>query len=199
MKPRRALLPILLAAVAGAVASAPVGAAVNLFGFRCCYHVTAGAMLPSLSPSQLFSVSAYDSGAGPEAGDIIFFRLPALSSVPFVSRVIGRPRDHVQMIAGVVYVNGGVVKRERVGEFVDTNQGRTVTYRRWRETLANGVSYETIDRSDTYDFGDTSIFDTPAGKYFVLGDRRDGSLDSRDQTRYGYVPLADILGKVKPL
>jgi signal peptidase I len=101
------------------------------------------------------------------------------------------------MIAGALYVNGAAVKRERIGEFVTATESGPITSRRWHETLANGVGYDTIDQSDTYEFGNTPVFAMPADEYFVLGDARDNSWISRDPKGFGNVPLSDILGKVK--
>jgi signal peptidase I len=159
--------------------------------------MASGSMLPTLQPDQVFAAVAYSPSNPPEAGDIILFKRPAHGQAPYVERIIGRPGDRVQMIAGTVHVNGHAVKRELVNEFVATNNGVAGTYRRWRETLANGVSYETIDQTDNYEFGNTPVFEIAAGEYFVLGDTRDNSWDSRDPSDFGNVPLADILGKVK--
>jgi signal peptidase I len=197
MTPWRAFSLILFAAAAGIVASAPVGAVVNLFGFHCCYYMASRSMLPTLPQGKMLGAVAYSPSDGPEAGDVILFQRPARGADPYVKRIIGRPGDRVQMIAGTLNLNGKATKRERIGEFVNTAESGPTTYRRWRETLANGVSYETIDETDNYDFGNTSVFEVPAGEYFVLGDARDNSWDSRDPSRFGNVPLADILGKVK--
>lgn len=197
MTPARALSLGLLAAAAGALASAPAGAAFSLFGYHCCYHMAAGSMLPTMPVNQVFAAEAYSPTDPPQAGDIILFQRPARGPDPYVKRIVGRPGDHVQMIAGALYVNGAAAKRERIGEFVRKTETGPVTSRRWRETLANGVSYDTIDQSDTYEFGNTPVFDMPAGEYFVLGDTRDNSWDSRDPKGFGNVPLSDILGKVK--
>jgi signal peptidase I len=197
MTPWRAFSLILFAAAAGIVASAPVGAVVNLFGFHCCYYMASRSMLPTLPQGKMLGALAYSLSDAPEAGDVILFQRPARGPDPYVKRIIGRPGDRVQMMAGNVYVNGKAVERERIGDFVETSEAGTTSYRRWRETLASGVSYETIDQTDSYDFGNTPVFAMPAGEYFVLGDARDNSWDSRDPSRFGNVPLADILGKVK--
>src|SRR5580692_1747663 len=78
-------------------------------------------------------------GSGPQRGDVVVFRLPKDDSVDYIKRVIGLPGDHIQMIDGVLNINGVAVKRERIDDFVDTDEnGRTTRVKRWRETLPNG-------------------------------------------------------------
>src|SRR5690348_15307980 len=83
-------------------------------------------------------------GSSPERGDIVVFRLPKDDSTDYIKRVIGLPGDNVQMIQGVLHINGVPVKRERVDDFVDVDEtGRASKIRQWKETLPNGVSYRT--------------------------------------------------------
>ena len=85
----------------------------------------------------------------PERGDIVVFRLPKDDSTDYIKRVIGLPGDRIQMIDGVLHINGQPVKRERIEDFIDTEEsGRATRVQRWRETLPNGVSYTTLDLID---------------------------------------------------
>ena len=83
----------------------------------------------------------------PERGDIVVFRLPKDDSTDYIKRVIGLPGDRIQMIDGVLHINGQPVKRERIEDFIDERGGRPRrrACKRWRETLPNGVSYTTLD------------------------------------------------------
>jgi signal peptidase I len=181
---------------AGVVAATPSMAAFSLFGFHCCYHMAARSMLPTIPLNQIFAAKAYLESAPPARGDVILFLRLKRGDQPYVKRVVGLPGDSIQMLDGALYVNGKTVKRERVGDFAVTDDAGKTVCRRWHETLPNGVSYDTIDGSDDYALGRTPVFETPPGQYFVLGDWRDNSLDSREQSDFGFVPLADILGKV---
>src|SRR3979411_2137367 len=84
----------------------------------------------------------------PERGDIVVFRLPKDDSTDYIKRVIGLPGDRIQMIDGVLHINGQPVKRERIDDFIDEDGGRTGRVKRWRETLPNGGRYNTLDLQD---------------------------------------------------
>jgi signal peptidase I len=134
-------------------------------------------------------------GAEPKRGDVVVFRLPRDPSSDYIKRVIGLPGDHIQMIGGLLHINGVPVKRERIGDFVDDDDG--VAIRRWRETLPDGVSYEVLDLQDNGFLDNTQEYVVPAGHYFMMGDNRDNSVDSRVQSAVGYVPFENIIGKAQ--
>src|ERR1700736_1044465 len=88
--------------------------------------------------------------ANPQRGDVVVFRLPKDDSIDYIKRVIGLPGDRIQMINGLLHINGEPVKRERIEDFVDTDEnGRTMRVKRWRETLPNGVSYTPLGRLES--------------------------------------------------
>jgi signal peptidase I len=146
-----------------------------------------------LSPP-LFSGRIF--GSAPERGDVAVFRLPTDDSADYIKRVIGLPGDRIQMVGGLLHINGAPVRRERIGDLIDDeNDGEHI--RRWRETLPNGVSYESLDLEDGGMLDDTEEYVVPPGHYFMMGDNRDNSTDSRVLSVVGYVPFENFVGKAQ--
>lgn len=145
------------------------------------------------SPS-LFSGRIW--GAEPERGDVAVFRLPRDPSIDYIKRVIGLPGDEIQMIDGILHINGAAVPHERVDDYLMTNRnGRQIRAPRYRETLPNGVSYFTLDLVENGFSDNTGVFKVPEGHYFMMGDNRDNSSDSRVQSGVGFVPLENFVGR----
>jgi len=147
-----------------------------------------------LSPP-LFSGRVF--GSAPERGDVVVFRLPKDDSTDYIKRVIGLPGDRIRMIDGLLHINGTPVKRERVDDFVDDENGGAERVRRWRETLPNGVTYQSLDLQDNGFLDNTQEYLVPPGHYFMMGDNRDNSTDSRVLSAVGYVPFENLVGKAQ--
>ncbi|SDG71117.1 signal peptidase I [Pelagibacterium luteolum] len=136
-------------------------------------------------------------GSSPERGDVAVFR-PVPQRDNYVKRVIGLPGDRIQMIDGTLNINGEEVPRELVGEDIDRDSsGLDLPVQLYRETLPNGVSYVVQEVSDNAQFDNTSVYTVPPGHYFMMGDNRDRSLDSRSLTAVGYVPFENFVGKAE--
>ena len=133
----------------------------------------------------------------PKRGDIAVFRLPSDPNVDYIKRVVGLPGERIQMINGVLHINGTAVKRERIGVFsADGSYGDAVTNAPvYQETLPNGVTYETLDINPNSATDNTREFLVPEGHYFMMGDNRDNSADSR--LAVGYVPLENFVGRAE--
>jgi signal peptidase I len=147
-----------------------------------------------LSPP-LFSGRVF--GSMPERGDVVVFRLPKDGSIDYIKRVIGLPGDRIKVVDGLLYINGSPVKRERVDDFIDDENGSSERVRRWRETLPNGVTYQTLDLQDDGPLDNTEEYLVPPGHYFMMGDNRDNSADSRVLSAVGYVPFENLIGKAQ--
>ena len=133
-------------------------------------------------------------GSQPERGDVAVFKFPPNPSLDYIKRVIGLPGDRVQMRDGQLFINGEPVQRERVGEIDNpdiTEMSRPVEV--WRETLPNGVSYDTFDLTPNGIGDNTREFVVPPAHYFMMGDNRDNSTDSRFSV--GYVPEDHLVGR----
>lgn len=136
-------------------------------------------------------------GREPERGDIAVFR-PVPQSDAYIKRVIGMPGDTVKMTGGILYINGEPMEREAVGRDQDTDSfGMTVPVTRYRETLPNGRSYIINEISNDAPLDNTSEYVVPANHYFMMGDNRDRSQDSRVLSEVGYVPAGNLIGKAE--
>ena len=136
----------------------------------------------------------------PERGDVAVFKLPTDTSVDYIKRVIGLPGDTIQVIDGVVHINGEPVKREKIDDFIEQSPSGIVRrVPRYRETLPNGVSYETLDLTTRGEVDNTREYKVPEGHYFMMGDNRDNSVDSRYLNRVGYVPFENFMGRAEIL
>ena len=128
-------------------------------------------------------------------GDLVVFRVPRTDQ-DYVKRIVGLPGDRIQMRGGLLHINGAPVQRERLSEFAeDADQGFPKRIKRWRETLSDGVSYETLDERDDGQLNNTGVFTVPPDDYFMLGDNRDNSVDSR-MPEIGYVPAENLIGQI---
>ncbi len=133
-------------------------------------------------------------GGEPERGDVVVFKFPPNPSVDYIKRVIGLPGDKVQMRGGQLFINDVAVPREKVGQIDNpdiTEVSRPVDV--YRETLPNGVSFDTLDLTPNGIGDDTREFIVPDGHYFMLGDNRDNSADSRFSV--GFVPYDHLVGR----
>jgi signal peptidase I len=181
------------------------------------FNIPAGSMKPTLLVGDYIFVSKYAYGyshyslpysprlfsgrilaSEPRRGDVVVFRLPKDDKTDYVKRIVGLPGDRIQMKEGQVIINGSPVQREHLADFTgdDPCGGGTAPVKRWRETLDSGVTYETLDCVDKGFYDNTNVYAVPKGNYFVLGDNRDNSTDSRVMSAVGYIPFENIIGRV---
>lgn len=150
--------------------------------------------IPLVAPAQ--ASEGRILGGEAERGDVVVFRLPADPAQDYIKRVIGLPGDRIQMVAGVLHINGEPVKLERIEDRVELREdGSEARVPQFRETLPNGVQHVILNREDESRFDDTEEFQVPAGHYFMMGDNRDNSNDSRGDV--GVVPAANLVGRAQ--
>ncbi len=138
-------------------------------------------------------------GAGPTRGDIAVFRPPREPDTDYIKRVIGLPGDRIQVRDGILYINDEAVKREPAGEWEGEGRfGATGPIKEYRETLPNGVSYITLDMTESGPGDNTKVYEVPPDHYFMMGDNRDNSQDSRFlDGPVGFVPAENLIGRAE--
>lgn len=145
----------------------------------------------------------------PQRGDIVVFVLPSDNKTFYVKRVVGLPGDIVQVKDGAVFVNNKMVKRRLIttakdldhneisgNSFSESFHGSKDDFDLFEETNHEGKTYETLNSNSSDVLGQTPEFHVPEGHYFMMGDNRDNSLDSRFD-KVGFVPFENIIGKPK--
>lgn len=136
-------------------------------------------------------------GAEPKRGDVAVFKLPRDNSTDYIKRVIGLPGDEIQMRNGQVFINGQGVPKEPDGTFTTWEDGRERTIAVFQETLPNGVKYKVLDSDPDGPYDNTGVYKVPPGHYFMMGDNRDNSTDSRVRSAVGFVPYENFIGRAE--
>jgi len=138
------------------------------------------------------------NGRDPARGDVVVFRLPRDPQQTWIKRVIGLPGDRVQVSAGMVFVNGRPLIQTVIGPGRDHDAPARAVLR-VQETLPEGRRYTTWLAGLGQPGDDTGVYVVPAGDYFVMGDNRDNSLDSRwpREVGVGLLPAENLVGKAE--
>jgi signal peptidase I len=182
------------------------------------FNIPSGSLIPTLLIGDYLFVSKYSYGysrhsmpfspplfsgriwgSEPKRGDIAVFKLPKDGSTDYIKRVIGLPGERIQVLEGVLHINGRAVKRERIADYRTTDPyGRTVSVPQYRETLPEGTSHNIIERDGDRGYWDnTGAYTVPAGHFLMMGDNRDNSTDSRDESSVGFVPYENFVGRAE--
>lgn len=167
------------------------------------FRIPSGSMMPTLLVGDFILVNKFSYGirlpvlnrkiienGAPEKGDIIVFRYPENPSVDYIKRVVGAPGDHVAYQSKVLYINGKVAKQQPVGIYNGVGGGAVMTGSRENIEDLNGTSHHILTMSGRPDMNFEFI--VPENEYFVMGDNRDNSRDSRF---WGTVPDRNLVGK----
>ena len=133
--------------------------------------------------------------AQPERGDVVVFKWPRDNSTDFIKRLIGLPGDRIEMRSGTLYLNGEAIPKIETEPFVEYFGSSPHNVTQYIETFPDGTSYNVLDRQPNGNLDTTQVFVVPEGHYFMMGDNRDNSDDSRQGV--GFVPHENLVGKAQ--
>ena len=182
------------------------------------FNIPSGSMKPTLLVGDYLFVSKFSYGysryslpfgiplfpgrlffSEPKRGDVAVFKLPTDTSTDYIKRILGLPGDKIQVIKGVLNINGKAIKRRAAGHFVEKDKW-SLHYRqipRYTETLPDGRSYMILEETDSGMGDNTPVYTVPEGYYFAMGDNRDRSQDSRFLNVVGYIPRQNLVGRAE--
>jgi signal peptidase I len=178
------------------------------------FHIPSGSMKPTLLVGDYIFVAKYSYGYSrysfpfginffegrfwqknePKRGDIIVFRLPSDPKINYIKRLVGLPGDRIQMLDGTLYINEQKIDKIADGTFIDDDSGVGIPIRKFSENLSEEKMITTLDQTKTPQ-DNTGIYEVPEGHYFMMGDNRDNSQDSRYLDFVGYVPEENLVGR----
>jgi signal peptidase I len=181
------------------------------------FNIPSGSMIPTLLVGDFLFVSKFTYGYSrfslpwsppliegrilardPERGDVAVFKLPSDNSTDYIKRVIGLPGDRIQVREGILHINRKPVQRELQDVIeVEGYSGRIEQVSEYVEILPNGRRHLVWEASDHERFDNTPEFFVPPGHFFMMGDNRDSSQDSRAHSIVGFVPLENLVGRAE--
>ncbi len=186
------------------------------------FNIPSGSMIPSLLVGDFLFVNKYSYGYSdksvgygfvnfdgrvwdtkPKRGDVVVFKLPTNPSIDYIKRLIGMPGDTIQVKDGILYINGNPLPREPKGDYKVPLEIEDRTYHSYTETLPGGKQHPILELGDDEALDNTPLYTVPAGHYFMMGDNRDNSQDSRvmpDQHHgqgVGFVPAENLVGRAE--
>lgn len=167
------------------------------------FRIPSASMMPTLLIGDFILVNKYDYGLRwpvlnsmllenktPERGDIVVFRYPDDPSIPFIKRVVGLPGDQVTYYEKTIYINGTRMEQAEMGEYEAKGAGRMMMGANLLLEKLDTVEYEVLEDPRRASHNVRTVI--PDGHYFVLGDNRDNSKDSR---YWGFVPDENLIGR----
>ncbi len=180
------------------------------------FNIPSGSMKPNLLVGDFIFVSKYSYGFSkhslpfsvpliprkifsntPERGDVVVFKTPENNRTDYIKRVIGLPGDKIEIKNGIIFINGSEVLRKKLNDFIDTdNNTSNKRVRMYNEYFFN-KEINILDITDNGIADNTQLFNVPENHFFVMGDNRDNSQDSRFISTVGFIPYENLVGKAQ--
>ena len=180
------------------------------------FNIPSGSMKPNLLVGDFIFVSKWSYGYSkhslpfsiplipkkifskfPSRGDIVVFKTPYDNRTDYIKRVIGLPGDKIKIVNGNIIINGRTILRKKIEDFIDTDKnGKKFRLRQYKE-LFYYLEFNTIDLTDKGLVDNTIEYVVPNDHFFVMGDNRDNSQDSRFLNKVGYIPMDNLIGKAQ--
>ncbi len=180
------------------------------------FNIPSGSMKPNLLVGDFIFVSKYSYGFSkhslpfsiplipgkifsntPERGDVVVFKTPENNRTDYIKRVIGLPGDKIEIKNGIIFINGSEILRKKLNDFIDTdNKTSNKRVRMYNEYFFN-KEINILDITDNGIADNTQLFNVPENHFFVMGDNRDNSQDSRFISTVGFIPYENLVGKAQ--
>jgi len=180
------------------------------------FNIPSGSMKPNLLVGDFIFVSKWSYGyskhslpfsipiipnkifhKNPERGDVVVFKTPEDNRTDYIKRVIGIPGDKIRIINGQIIINDDKIIRKRVNDFIDNDNNVSLKRNRKYIEFFDNFQIEVLDIMDNGIVDNTKLYVVPEGHFFVMGDNRDNSQDSRFDNIIGYVPFENLVGKAR--
>jgi len=179
------------------------------------FNIPSGSMKPNLLVGDFIFVSKWSYGYSkhslpfsiplipkkifskiPNRGDIVVFKTPEDNRTDYIKRVIGLPGDKIRIVNGEIRLNDSIIVRKKMNDFLDNDKKSSMKRVRKYKEYHEDLNFEILDIMDNGISDNTELFIVPEGYFFVMGDNRDNSQDSRFKT-VGFIPFDNLIGKAR--
>ena len=180
------------------------------------FNIPSGSMKPNLLVGDFIFVSKWSYGYSkhslpfsiplipnkllskyPNRGDVVVFKTPADNRTDYIKRVIGLPGDKIKIVNGDIIINNNIVLRKKIEDFIDIDKiGKKFRIRQYKEYFYD-LEINILDLNDQSLVDNTIEYFIPDDHFFVMGDNRDNSQDSRFLNNVGYIHMNNLIGKAQ--